>query len=171
MMFPVSPLIPQTPGEVYQNTIIPTTVWQHDWRIHFWQPCIWEQSEYRCREHAGCGFTEHQCAVLIPSHLDAIVSSHCSPAEGTASSIPALTISKRWCSILVMFFIITLIKSTFLISECGLISFLNPKCSPCPHVGMKKHHVLHEVISIVEVFDFPCKLWAYVYLCRYFSFN
>lgn len=44
------------------------------------------------------------------SHLDAIVSSHCSPAEGTTSFIPALTISKRWCSILVMLFIITLTK-------------------------------------------------------------
>lgn len=63
---PVCALIPQTPGEVHQNTIIPPTVWQHDRGIHFWQPCIWERSKYRCREHAGRGFTEHQCALLIP---------------------------------------------------------------------------------------------------------
>lgn len=84
MLFPVSLLFTQTPREVYQNASILTTIWQHDRRVSLWQPYIRERSKYRCLEHARRGFTEHQCAVLILSHLAVILSSsHVSPAEGT----------------------------------------------------------------------------------------
>lgn len=82
-MFPVSVLFAQTPGEVYQNANVLATVWQHDRRVSFRQPHIWEWSKYRCHEHTRRGFTEHQRAVLIFSHPDVIPSSsHGSPAEG-----------------------------------------------------------------------------------------
>lgn len=77
-------LAPQAAREVYQNANVFATVWQHDRRVSFWQPNIWEWSKYRCHEHARCGFTEHQCAVLILSHLAVdLSSSHVSPPEGT----------------------------------------------------------------------------------------
>ena len=78
-----SPLSAQTPREVHQNAFILAAVRQHDWRVGLRQPRVWERSKYRCHEHAGRGFTRHQCAVLIPSHLAVGLSpSHGSPAEG-----------------------------------------------------------------------------------------
>lgn len=92
-MFPVSPLFTQTPREVYQNANILATVWQHDRRVGFRQPRVWERSKYRCHEHARRGFTEHQCAVLILSHLAVILpSSHCLTSRGHPPPHPSSSV-------------------------------------------------------------------------------
>ena len=73
----------QTAGEVHQNANVLSPVRQHDGRVRFRQPDIREWSKYRCHEHAGRGLAQHQCAVLILSHLAVTLSSsHVSPAEG-----------------------------------------------------------------------------------------
>lgn len=101
-MFPLSPLFAQTPREVNQNADILAAVWQHDWGVGVRQPRVWERSKYRCHEHARRGFTQHQCAVLILSHLAAILSSSRSlatrgrPLPSSSSPITLHGSSVKW---------------------------------------------------------------------------
>lgn len=103
----LSLLFTQTPREVDQNADVLAAVWQHDRRVSLRQPCIWERSKYRCHEHARRGFTEHQCAVLIPfpSGCHPVVIS-CFTSRGhhhhPSSSITAAIISKSWLMMLLM---------------------------------------------------------------------